>query len=161
MRLAKTALVLMTALQGWILALSNTFSFQGVVVREVTRTLSMEATWQVPEHMWRATDSPFMIYAASFLIVGLEFAMAVLCTLGALQMWRARGGDAASFDSAKMLSLLGFFCGVVLFYGVFTVVGGNFYEMWQGAPRAVLDTAFRHGTFILLIMLFVAEKNQD
>lgn len=160
MRLAKIVVVLLTGLQGWMLALSNAFSFQGVV-GEVTRTLSMEVTWQVPAHMWRATDNPVMIYGASFLIVGLEFAMALLCTIGAWQMWCAREGDKAAFNSAKVLALLGFFCGILLFYGVFTVVGGNFYEMWQGAARPVLDTAFRHGVFILLILLFVAETNQD
>jgi predicted small integral membrane protein len=160
MRMLKIVLVMLPALQMLQIGLNNAFNFSGVL-RETGYVMGMTGATLVPDMMWRATENPVMIYAGSLFIVFAELLMACLLSFGAYQMWQARTLDKGSFNTAKRYVLWGCLCGLILFYGGFLVVAGNWFFLWATPAAGSLETAFRYATLIFLIMLFIAETNQD
>jgi predicted small integral membrane protein len=160
MRLAKIILVLLPTLQIFQIGINNVFNFSGVL-KETGYVMGMTGASLVPDMLWRATDNPVMIYGGSLLIVAAELLMGLVLSVGLFQMWQARALDKASFNKAKRYVLWGFLAGLILFYGGFLIVAGNWFFLWATPAAGALDTAFRYTTLFLLIMLFVAETNQD
>ncbi len=159
-RILKLVLVLLPALQMFQIGINNALNFSGVL-GETGYAMGMTGATLVPDMLWRATEHPVMIYGGSLFIVLTELLMACLLSFGAYQMWQARALDKASFNNAKRYALWGCLSGVVLFYGGFLMVAGNWFFLWATPAAGSLETAFRYATLILLIMLFVAETNQD
>lgn len=160
MRIAKIILVLLPTVQIVQTGINNAFNFSGVL-KETGFVMGMTGATLVPDMMWRATDNQLMIYAGSLFIVGTELFMGCLLSFGVFQMWQARTRDKASFNTAKRYALWGCLSGLILFYGGFLIVAGNWFFLWATPAAGALETAFRYSTLLLLIMLFVAETNQD
>jgi len=161
LRIAKIILVFLPSLQMFQIALTNAFNFSGVL-RETGFVLGMTGTPEALKGMlWRATDNPVMVYGGSFFIVGTEFLMACLLAIGGYQMWKARALDKAVFNKSKKFVIWGCLAGVVLFYGGFLTIAGNWFFVWTTPTAGALETAYRYATILLLIMIFVAETNHD
>lgn len=158
MRIAKIILLLILAVQSFMFGIPNSFNLP---FQEVTAVLSMERVIAImPTMAWRAVSNPVAIYLGVFFIVGIELVMGCLYSLGAYRMWQARSLDKASFNEAKRFGLWGCLCGIILFYACFQVLAGN----WFGAswlPTSLMVSVFRYSATTGLIMLFVAETNQD
>lgn len=160
MRLAKIILLLIPAAQSWLLGIPNAFNFPGVV-GEVTWVLKMTAVGpKMPTLAWRAIDSDLAIYAGAIFIIGIELLMGFLLFLGAYRMWQARALDKAAFNAAKRYGLWGCVCCIILFYGSFQVLAGNWFGI-SWLPTSLMLSVFRYSASISLIMLFVAETSQD
>lgn len=160
MRLAKIILLLLPAAQAFLFGIPNALNIPGVV-REVTAVMSMSSvTAIIPTMAWRSTDNPVMIYGGALFIVGIELAMGFLLAFGAFRMWQARELDKASFNAAKRYALWGCVCWLILFYGCFQILAGNWFGVSWLQNNLMLST-FRYSASVSLIMLFVAETNQD
>ena len=158
MRLAKIILLLILAVQSFMFGIPNSFNLP---FQEVTAVLGMKSvTALMPSLAWRATDNPVMIYGGVFFIVGIELLMGFLYSFGAYRMWQARALDKASFNAAKRYGLWGCLCGLILFYACFQVLAGNWFGV-SWLQNSLMLSVFRYSATTALIMLFVAETNQD
>lgn len=160
MRLIKIILFALPTIQFLMIGINNAINFGGVL-GEVTYVLGMSGASAMPDMLWRATESPFFIYAGSLAIVTAELLMAALFSLAVYQMWNARAGDKASFNAAKRYGIWACTLGVILFYGGFLLGAGVWFFLWVTPAAGALETAFRYAVLLTLIMIFVSETQQD
>lgn len=120
----------------------------------VQTAVGMKTTFQHPHAMWRAIESPALVWIAFGLIVLGEIAAAVLCWMGTIKMWRGRASKEA-FDAAKSTAYLGLGVTACLYYIGFLVIAQEFFLMWQSAELNVLQDAFRIFASAVLIGLWL------
>ena len=109
--------------------------------------------------MWRAITNPYVVGIAYGFILMCELAIGLLCSTGAVKMWRARNLNAKEFNNAKILGLAGCAVGLLLWFGGFIVVAGEWFLMWQHRT-GTLEHAFRFVGSIGLVMLIVSVKDE-
>lgn len=110
---------------------------------------------------WQATSNPIVIWAGALFIVLSKIVVAALCSIGGIQMWRAKVSDNEVYYRAKNIALAG--CGValIMLFAGFIVIAESWFELWRSESMLgpVLQSAFRYGGMIGLIALFVASKD--
>lgn len=153
LRWLKILLVLCVALQGLFYALQNLANLdaaRGFVGAVLTR--ADQAAY--PDTFAFAIDSPALIGAALWAVIAGELLVGALGLKGVWDMARARG---EAFEAAKLYAILA--CGVALlvWFGLFLVVGGAFFQMWQtDLGAASMAGAFQFSAMSGIVMLFVA-----
>ena len=110
-----------------------------------------------PSSFVPSVQSPLLVWVALTVVVVLEYTAGVLAVKGAYDMWVVRRGDAAGFDASKRFALLGAGVGMLVWLGLFGVVGGAMFQMWQTTVGAgSLTGAFQYFGSLALVALFVA-----
>jgi len=159
LRTMKILLVLAVAAWGFVGVLLNVLNWTENTLPGVAAATSM-ATFEGGADSWQATSNPVVIWLGALFIAGSKLVAGLLCLVGAVQMWNARGADGVTFTTAKELALTG--CAVAMFmlFGGFIVVAESWFEMWRSdvLRDASLQSAFRYGGMIALIALFVAMR---
>jgi predicted small integral membrane protein len=159
LRITKILLVLTVSLWGFLGAFHNVADWGGTLgaVGAVTSMTTFEGG---SEH-WQATDNPAIVWAGAMFIMASKVVAAVLCLVGALNMFGARRRDSAAFGSAKRLALAGCAVAVIMLFGGFIVIAEGWFELWRSdSMRApVLGSAFRYAGMIALIGLFVGMRD--
>ena len=158
LRIVKVLLVVTVVLWGGIGAFHNVMDWNGTL-GAVAAATSM-ATFEGGAEAWQATSSPVVIWIGALFIMLSKLAAACLCAIGALNMWKARDGDAAAFAAAKEYALAGCAVAVIMLFGGFIVIAESWFELWRSdAMRGpVLEAAFRYAGLIALIGLFVGAR---
>jgi predicted small integral membrane protein len=110
---------------------------------------------------WKATSNPIVIWMGALMIMLSKLAAGILCSMGALKMWRARASESAVFSAAKSSALAGCAIAMIMLFGGFIVIGETWFEMWRSdvLRDLSLQSAFRYGGMITLIALFVASRD--
>lgn len=109
-----------------------------------------------PDGFGMAIDNPALTAVALATILAGELAAGVLAAKGASDLWRARRATAAEFQAAKSMGLLGCGLGIIVWMGLFSIVGGAFFQMWQtAAGSASLGGAFQYMSMCAFVLLFV------
>jgi predicted small integral membrane protein len=159
LRKAKIALIITVSLWGLVGAFGNLTNW-GETMSAVGTVTSM-ATFDGGAESWRATSNPALIWLGALFIMLSKGTAGVLCGMGAWRMWQARGGDAAGFNAAKEFALAGCAVAVIMLFGGFIVIAENWFELWRSQTfgAAVLAAAFRYGSFIALIAIFVSMRD--
>jgi predicted small integral membrane protein len=110
-----------------------------------------------PDIMWRAITSPVVWNVAYIGIIVWESLAAVVLIIAVVLFIRGliRGSE---YRSAKSVASIGLLMIVVLFYGGFIAVGGEWFGMWRSTTWNGLDTALRDGLLsaVTLILIHVA-----
>ena len=158
LRITKILLIATVALWGFIGAFHNIMDWSGTL-GAVAAATSM-ATFEGGAEAWQATSAPLVVWLGALFIMGSKVPAAVLCSIGILRMWAARGGDADAFAVAKELALTGCAVAVIMLFGGFIVIAESWYEMWRSdALRGpALESAFRYAGMIALIGIFVGAQ---
>ena len=157
-RYIKILLLLPVAVLGLIAFFTNISTLQ-LNFETVQSILSMQKTFDWPNIKWRAITNPYLVGIGYGSIILCELAVGVLCASGAVNMWRARRAEARAFNDAKLLAQLGCAIGILLWYGGFIVVAGEWFFMWQHGA-ATLEHAFRFAGGIALILIIVSLKDE-
>ena len=106
LRLAKIVMVAAIALFASIVTFGNLTDYHTNYLF-VQHVLSMDTIFPFSDIRYRAITDPEMHRVAYAVIIATEGAIAVLCWLGAFNLLRYVRGDAAAFNSAKMLAVAG------------------------------------------------------
>lgn len=116
----------------------------------------MEGQMAYPNHLGPAVQAPALIWTMLAVIIALEFAAGALAAKGALDLWLARDASAAEFNASKRFALLGTGLAVILWFGIFSAIGGAYFQMWQTeAGSGALEGAFWYSTQNGLIWLML------
>ena len=102
---------------------------------------------------WRAVDDDMLQHIAYLLIMALELTASVFLSVGAVRMFKARKGEVGKFHSAGKLVSSGLVLAVVLWFGLFIGIGGEWFLMWQSATWNGQPTAFSLTTIFLLFLV--------
>ena len=109
-----------------------------------------------PDSIFPAVQNPVLIWLVLILVVTLEFAAGLIAAIGAWNLWRVRKAPAADFNGAKTYALVGCGLGIVVWLGLFAVLGGALLQMWQTEiGGASMDDAFQFFAACALIFLVV------
>ncbi len=106
-----------------------------------------------PDVMWRAVVSPTLHAAAYVAIIAWE-ALTAAVLLWAVALW-VRGFRGGALADARRASNLGFLMVIVLFFGAFIAIGGEWFQMWRSDAWNGLDPAFRNATLALLGLILL------
>lgn len=122
----------------------------------VSAAVGMENHVVYPASFGPAITSPLLAWAILFVIIAGEIAAGVVSAWGAGRLWKVRRADAATFDSAKSLAIVGAGIALLVWFGLFTAVGGAYFQMWQTELGAAsLAGSFQYLASIGIVLLFV------
>jgi len=94
------------------------------------------------------------------IIMAAELAVGVFGFIGAIRMIKNKAADSSEFRNAKSCAIAGGATGVLLWYGLFIVVGEMYFNMWQTEiGLGPVNGAFRYGTVCAVMMFFLAMRN--
>lgn len=112
-----------------------------------------------PDQVIPAIQNPALVWFALVIVVGLELMAGLCAARGAVDLWRARKAPSAGFNAAKTYALIGCGLGIVIWLGMFMVLGGALFIMWQtDVGRGSLENAFQFfGACALIYMIVSAE----
>ena len=109
-----------------------------------------------PISLGPAIHSPALVWILLCIIITLEIAAGLLAVKGALDLWKVRNADAAAFNNAKTFAILGAGMAVVIWFGLFSTLGGAYFQMWQTELGSVaLQGAFQYAVLNGIVLIFV------
>jgi predicted small integral membrane protein len=154
MRLIKILLVAGMALFLTLAAFGN-ITMPDVGFGAIKTAVGMQGTFRHPHAMWRAVESPVLIWLMLGVIVLFEIVAGVLCWMGAARMWAGRASSEA-FAAGKRTARLGLGVAACLYFIGFLVIADEFFLMWQNSQINVLGDAFRQFASAALIALWLS-----
>lgn len=111
-----------------------------------------------PKSLFPSFGSPFVEIAAWVTFFG-EAATGVLLLLGAWRLWGARS-DSGAFEAAKSTAKLGAAAAIVTWFGLFCVVGGAAFQMWQTQlGSGSMNDAFKFSVWGFFLLLYLNQKD--
>ena len=158
-RLSKILLMAAIALWLALVAFGNLTDY-GSNWPFVQHVLAMDTIFPDAGIHYRAITSPLLQRVAYALIIAVETVAAVLCTLGAWRLWRARMAGSDTFHRAKRLGVLGITTGMLLWLGGFLAVGGEWFGMWMSTQWNGLESAFRFVVVLLAALVYLGQREE-
>ena len=159
-RISKILFVLSAALFAALVSMNNILDYQ-INFAAVRHVMLMDSVFPGNNSMWRAVEAPWLHHLAYWLIIATEVAIALLGFWGASDLWRARR-DAAQFNRRKTKAVLALTLGILLWFGGFLVVAGEWFLMWQSQDWNAQQPAFFFAaSFLLILVVLVGEDRDD
>jgi predicted small integral membrane protein len=131
---------------------ANAAFVQHVLAMDTTNFGAPPGTGLDPRVMWRAITDPGLQTAAYVGVILWEAATALVLT-AAVVLW-IRERDTAR-PTARSASTIGLMMILVLFFGGFIVVGGEWFQMWRSTAWNGLDPAFRNCVLALVTLVLL------
>ena len=125
----------------------------------VRHVLSMDTTFPGNAAMYRSIHAPIIHKAFFASIIMWEAVCCGLIGAGTLRLWKARSAPTADWKKAKGLAAIGLTASMVLWYFAFTVVGGEWFLMWQSKTWNGEDPAFRLFVFMGVTLLLLSQAD--
>ena len=105
-------------------------------------------------------SNPALAWVVIVVIFGLEYAAGILLAKGAWDMWRARNADAETFVESKKWAQIGSGVGVLVWFGLFGVIGAAFFQMWQTpVGTGSMNGAFQYFVSCAITLMFLNQKD--
>jgi predicted small integral membrane protein len=158
-RISKLVLVLAFALYASLVAFNNLTDYNSNFTL-VAHVLTMDTTFPGNQGLWRAIHSPVMHHTVYGLIISIEIAIAALCWLGGLRLYRSIQNPTA-FNHAKGLVILGLTLGFLLWFTGFMTMGGEWFLMWQSETANGQQAAFRLVMIIAAILIYLGQAEEQ
>lgn len=115
-----------------------------------------------PNSFGPSITHPVLVWIVVGVIITLEFLAGLLALKGTWDLWSARKADQFTFDSSKKFALLGAGVGMLVWFGLFHVIGGAFFQMWQTeAGDSSLRGAFWLVGLLAFAALFITQTPDD
>lgn len=161
-RLSKIILLMSVAVFASLIVFNNVTDYNSNY-QFVQHVLSMDTTFPGNNGMWRAIRAPFFHHALYIVIILVETLTAILCWWGTFQLWQARQASITAFNQAKKMGVFGLTVGIILFFGGFIIVGGEWFLTWQSPSWNGQQGAFRFVTImgIFLVYLVIPEREDN
>ena len=113
-----------------------------------------------PDSFGPKFTEPVFGWIAVTIIFALEYVAGFLLAKGAWDMRRARRMDPGTFAASKKWAQIGCATGVLVWFGLFGVVGGAFFQMWQTAVgTGSMDGAFQFFVSCTLTLLVISQPD--
>lgn len=160
-RILKCLLVFVIGVHALVYALQN-FANLGQALGAIAYVMSGADNQAYPNTLFFNTASPTLAWMAFLLIIAGELSVAFFGLKGGWDMFAARNGSAKQFAVAKAGGLWAAGLALLTWFGLFGIVGGAFFQMWQTeAGDNSLRGAFFFAIASAITMLFVSLTPDD
>lgn len=160
-RYLKIDLVIFISLMCLFYATQNVVNLESAY-QFVAAVATMDGHAAYPASFGPAITSPALIWTMLAFIILLEYSAGVLAARGAWDLWKSRKSSAAEFNAAKTYANLGGGVALIVWFGLFTAIGGSYFQMWQTElGGASLQGSFQFTVSIGIVLLFVNMAEQD
>ena len=113
-----------------------------------------------PDSFGPKFSDPVFGWIAVTMIFALEYAAGFMLAKGAWDMWRARKKDSEAFSASKKWAQIGSATGVLVWFGLFGVVGAAFFQMWQTeVGTGSMNGAFQYFVSCTLTLLVISQPD--
>ncbi|WP_428374339.1 DUF2165 family protein [Lichenicoccus sp.] len=123
----------------------------------VQHVLDMDTTFPGSALRWRALRLPLEWHAAYLAIILGEFATGLLFAVAGVRMLRSRAATSEMFAGASRLVHYATLAGFLVWFTGFSVVGGEWFAMWQSQSWNGQEPAFRFFITMLAVGLYVQQ----
>ena len=105
-------------------------------------------------------SSPVLGWVVTVVIFGLEYVTGILLARGAWDMWQARNATADTFAESKKWAQIGCGVGVLVWFGLFGVIGAAFFQMWQTpVGTGSMNGAFQYFVSCAITLMFLNQRD--
>jgi predicted small integral membrane protein len=126
----------------------------------VSYTTGMEGHEKYPSHFGPAITSSTLHGIMLWIIIALEVTAGALAAKGAFDLFKARNGSADDFNGAKTYAIAGCGVGILIWFGLFSAIGGTYFQMWQTeAGGGALGNASIFSVQLGVIWLLISQKD--
>jgi predicted small integral membrane protein len=158
-RYIKIALAASVALFCLMYALQNVVNLEAAHWF-VSYTTGMEDHDKYPSHFGPAVTAPAIHSIMLWIIILLEVAAGLLAAKGAVDLFRARNASADAFNAAKTYAIVGCGVGILVWFGLFSAIGGAYFQMWQTeAGGGALANATWFSLQLGVLWLVISQKD--
>ncbi len=159
-RIAKTAMLAAIAGTATLVVFDNVTDYPTnfAFVRHV---LAMDTIFPDSGIGYRAITNPALHHAAYAIIIAAEAMAALMCWIGAVQLFGQRRASAGAFNGAKRFAIAGLTLGFLTWQFGFMGIGGEWFGMWQSAQWNGMQAAFRFAMVIVAVLIFVALPDEE
>lgn len=159
-RLAKIVMCLSLGLFCLLVAFDNVMDY-GTNYAFVQHVLSMDTTLPDSGIRYRAIHSPLVWQWAYGAIIAAEALTGILFVVGAGALWRVRLASADVFNRAKGFAIAAGTLAFLLWFFGFTVVGGEWFGMWESKTWNGQEAAFRFYMSVLAVLILLNQPDCD
>ncbi len=159
-RTSQILLLSLLALYTFMVFINNILDPQANLIF-VEMILSMEDVFPDSPQAWRGIEHPILQRVAFGLIIGTEFFTSVCCSYGVYHMICARKMSEEKFTLAKKWGVLGIMLGIVLWFGGFVIVGGEWFLSWQSEHFSGVELGLRNAIFFLGVLIVMGFRESD
>jgi predicted small integral membrane protein len=143
-----------------LVAFDNVFDY-GTNYSFVQHVLSMDTTFPGNGLRYRAITNPLAWQLAYAAIITAEAFTGVLFVGGAIRLLRVRTAPAADFNREKGYAIAGCAMAFLIWFLGFTVVGGEWFAMWESKVWNGQETAFRFYATALAVLIFLNQPDGE
>lgn len=159
MRNIKIMFVVITSLMALIYVTQNMVN-TGAAHQAIMYVMSGVDHEVYPESFGPRFTDPLFGWIVVTTIFALEYAAGFLLAKGAWDMWRARKKDAETFAASRKWAQLGCATGVLVWFGLFGVVGAAFFQMWQTeVGTGSMNGAFQYFASCVFTLLVINQPD--
>ena len=159
-RYLKMILLICVSLLGLLFAIQNLANLDQAYAT-LAYVMSNQDHVAYPNSAFPAITSPILIWAALGAVLVGEFGTWFLAAKGSWDLFTNRNASADGFNAAKTFGILGCGVAVVTWLGLFMVIGGAYFQMWQ----TQIGTGSWSSSFYMvgasgLVMIFLNMKDE-
>lgn len=108
---------------------------------------------------WRSVNSEVFQHILYLFIIMLELVIAILAISGTIKMISNLNSGTSAFNQSKKLLTMGLSFGVILWFGMFITIGGEWFLMWQSKSSNGQNTAFLLSICFLLFLVYLNQHD--
>lgn len=159
-RWTKSLLVALGALYALLAGIDNIVDYQANFPF-VQHVLMMDTTFRAPSIMGRAIVSPWLHHTAFAGIIAAEIGVGLIAGWGAAGMMLA-GRDPQRFAAAKNIAIAGQMLAVLIWFGGFLIIAGEWFAMWQSSTYNAQTAAFQYVVpYLLILAIIIPDEPRD
>ena len=157
-RLAKAVMVTSLAAFAFIVTFDNVTDYASNFdfVRHI---LTMDTTFPNNALLYRSIKQPPLWHVAYLTIIAAEGLTCLLLMIGAAALLRTLHATGVEFDEAKRYTMIGGTLAFLVWFAGFTIVGGEWFAMWQSKLWNGQEPAFRFYMTALAVLIFVNQSD--
>lgn len=156
-RLVQFTLTVLLSVHLLLIAATNITDY-GVNFEFLRQVAGMEDTFS-SQKAWRSVTNPFFLHPMYWIVLAAETLSGWLCALGARRMWINRFAPDNWYETGKRPAIYGALIALSLWFGVFLVVGGEWFLMWQSKTWNALPTAYSLSAIYGLALLILLKRD--
>ena len=110
-----------------------------------------------PHTIWRAITEPWLQGVLYVILIAWELTAGIVLAIATVLWFRGRR---TGYRTARRLSTIGLLMLILLFFGGFTDIGGEWFQMWTSTLWNGEDPAFRNSVLAVLALIAIHLPNE-